>query len=180
MCLLLGATTLLILAVPASWATKIEVSLTIADITIQEASVSGLGDYYTLRLDVPDVVTARNFYGATLVLYVDAASSDESEESGPLFEVYALRSPFSGSVNASQFVFPSATVTHVAAGSSQKVLFDVSEIVERYLKDPGSNHGLIMGSLTGARTGLFTVKDNVVGPNVVAKVNFHYDGRVYE
>jgi hypothetical protein len=38
----------------------------------------------------------------------------------------------------------------------------------------------LMGSLTGVRTGLFTVKDNVIGPNVLAKVNFHYDGRVRE
>lgn len=46
--------------------------------------------------------------------------------------------------------------------------------MQGYLDNPESNHGLILGSLTGVRNGLFTLKTGVLGEGVVARLIVHY------
>ncbi|MFQ5510835.1 MAG: hypothetical protein ACE5EO_03200 [Candidatus Krumholzibacteriia bacterium] len=40
------------------------------------------------------------------------------------------------------------------------------------MKNPTRNHGLIIGSLTGRRDGLFSLKGDSLGSGVVAKMTF--------
>ena len=56
------------------------------------------------------------------------------------------------------------------------LLLDITDIVRSFLADPGSNHGLVVGSLSGSRAGLFTLKEGTIAPGVVARVTFHLAG----
>jgi hypothetical protein len=44
--------------------------------------------------------------------------------------------------------------------------------VRAYVADPAGNHGLIVGSLTGARDGLFTIRSGDFGPSTLGRITF--------
>ena len=161
------------------FAAKHELVVTSNDLVVHSSSDATLGDYYTLQFQIPEIIKEREFYGATLEFYVDVASleRDSVATQMPLLEVYALRGSFSGLVDSVHFVLPSATSMRVKRGASERVAFGISEIVERYLGNPSDNYGLIIGSLSGERDGVFRIKNDVLGSDVVARINFHYDGR---
>jgi hypothetical protein len=124
-----------------------------------------LGSYYVLEIQPPQELTAANVELAILEFYVDAASMEKDgyQEDTPVIELYALKNEFTGSVDPNQFVLDPRPVTHnVAVGINRRMMIDVTEIVRSYLKDPTTNHGLIIGSLTGEREGLFSIKSDVL------------------
>lgn len=161
------------------FAAKYELSVASDDLTVYSSSDTTFGNYYTLQFQIPEIVKEHKFYGAILEFYVDVASleGDSVAMQMPLLEVYALRGSFSGVVDSLHFVLPSATVRRVELGENRRVAFDISEIVERYLGNPNDNHGLIIGSLKNERNGIFAIKQDAMGRDVVAKIEFHYDSR---
>ena len=122
-------------------------------------------------------MSAPKSFHAFLELAVDV---DVREVSGywddsPLIEVFALTGTLSGEPDPSRFAEVNAPMArNVAVGENRRVVIDITEAVSEYLADPGSNHGLILGSLTRRRDGLFTVRTGSLGAGVVARVTYFW------
>jgi hypothetical protein len=154
-------------------AKRISLNLSSADLTAQTPDDPGLGTYYVLNFRVPP--GAARVQWAFLEFYVDVASRarEGMENQTPLFEVYPLKSAFSGEVDPAEFQAQDLPTTrHVVAGSGRRVVIDITEIVNSYAANPASNHGLIVGSLTGTRDGLFTIRSGDFGPSSLGRITF--------
>jgi hypothetical protein len=164
------------LGVSSAAAQKIVTNLGANDLTTVTPEDPSLGDFYVLDVDVPQGLTVSNLHLAVLELRLDVASTDQAE-STPVLEVYALNSAFTGTLNPEQFA-PLTTPLHhnVAVGANRKMMLDITEIVKSYLETPSQNHGLVIGSLTGDRNGLFSIKSNALAPRIVARVVFLHGG----
>jgi hypothetical protein len=130
-----------------------------------------LGDVYLLRFDLPaEMASVRRAY---LELYVDAASRaiDGSANDTPVIEVYALKSPFSGTVDPSQFkpqTIP--TARNAVARTNKRFVTDITEIVRAFATDATTNHGLLVGSVTGDREGVYAIRTDGFEGKGVARI----------
>jgi hypothetical protein len=156
-----------------SEATRTSVILSSDDITAHMPENPNLGTYYVVSVSVPP--EAARVQWAFLEFYVDVSSraSDELQNETPLFEVYALKGAFSGDIDLNQFQPQDLpTMRPVAVGSGRRVVMDITEIVKVYIANPASNHGLIVGSLTGSRDGLFTLRSGEFGLSSLGRITF--------
>jgi hypothetical protein len=160
-------------------AARYAVDLTAEHLAAYGASTDESAEYYTLGLPIPEVIRGKELYGAYVELYVDVESveKDGPVVDTPVLEVFALKSAFAGQVDEQQLGAPAFGPRNVARGEDRRVIFDVTDIVRTYLEDPASNHGLIFGSLTGIRSGRFTVKSGVLGRDAIARIIFHFRDR---
>jgi len=145
------------------------------DVEVHSPEDESLGNYYTFDLAIPARLPAETFMHAYLELYVDAATSVDAVAAGGIatLEVYPLRSSLSSELRTSDLRSASMKRT-VRLGGSQHVRVDISEHVGYLLEHPSENFGLAVGSLTGQRLGIFTLKQGVIAPGVVARVTIVY------
>jgi hypothetical protein len=142
-----------------------------SDLSVYESQDPTLGDVYLLQFDIPaEMASVRRAY---LELYVDAASRTIAGHTNdtPVIEVYALKSPFSGTVDPSQFkpqTLP--TARNVVAGTNKRCVTDITEIVRAFATDVTKNHGLLVGSLTGDREGVYTIRTDGFEGKGVARI----------
>ena len=132
-----------------------------------------LGDYYVLQFDPPVSLTEQTLKRAYLELYIDATAREVGgyTDKSPLVEVYALKSAFTGQLDPSQFADQTIpAVRNVAIGNDRRVVIDITEIVRSFLVKPSQNHGLVIGSLSGLRTGVFSIGVDKLGGAAVARV----------
>lgn len=165
----------LALGCPEVHAQRFTTILNSTNVESHSASV-GLGDYYTVQLTLPQGVREKDLTMAVLELYVNVSSREfeNAALTSARLEVYALDSAFEGSLDPDRFV-PSTTRRTVPLGNGKRVLIDITEIVQYFLDDPTRNHGLVVGSLTGDRLGLFTLNADVLGPGAFGRVTFRFD-----
>ena len=159
--------------VGSTLADRVSVSIPASALSTQTAATAGLGNYYVLDLPVPPGLSAGDVDHAFLEFVVDVAARNVAgyEDDAPVFEVYALSGSFAGPLSASEFVSTTIPmVRNVAVGENRRVVIDVTEAVKLYLATPSANHGLVLGSLTGRRDGLFTIRSNVTGMAGAAKL----------
>lgn len=145
------------------------------DVATYDAAEPGLGDYYVLHFQVPNRIRSNRLDHAYLELRFDVASReiDGYLEETPLLEVYALKSDFGGVIAPTQFEAQSVpTVRNVLVGEDRRVVIDITEIVRSYVEDPARNHGLIIGSLTGVRAGIFSIRAGGFPEGAVARITF--------
>jgi hypothetical protein len=155
-------------AVPVLGARE-EVELGGAEVVLHEP-----GDYYTVQLPVPRVPAGKALTGAYLEFYVDVEGASDAVNETPVLEVYALEGELRGGSYQAELGKAAFGPRNVAIGLKRRVVVDVSEIVRGYLGDASKNHGLIISKLTGVRDGAFTLRDDVLGKGVAAKVTFYY------
>ena len=62
--------------------------------------------------------------------------------------------------------------------NDQQLIVDITDIVAGYLGNPSSNHGIVVGSLTGAQDGSFTLQTGAIASGVAARITYHYDSRI--
>ena len=156
-------------------ARKLVLDVSSSSLSTYTASDPTLGDYYVLQFQVPRNLQATKLEFAILELYLDvsAIEKDGYLENTPTIEIYALGSEFSGELDASQVGAQTLSATHnVAVGSNRKMMLDITKIVRSYLQDPTKNHGLIIGSLTGTRDGVFSIRTDALGQGAVARIFF--------
>lgn len=156
-------------------ADRFSVSVGARDVATYNAAETGLGDYYVVRFEVPDRVKSSGLDHAYLELYLDvgAREIDGYVEDTPLLEVYALKTDFGGTLTPEQFEAQSVpTVRNILLGENRRVVIDITEIVRAYIADPDKNHGLIVGSLTGARVGLFSITPDEFPDGALARITF--------
>ncbi|MBI4721092.1 MAG: hypothetical protein HY770_07740 [Chitinivibrionia bacterium] len=161
-------------------AAKLSIPLAAASISTHASSIEALGDYYTISINIPEQIKGKELYGAYLELYVDVNALEYQGQvnNAPSLDVYALKAAFSGSEDANQFGQSSFGPRNVVLGENKRVLIDITNIIRAYLQNPGLNHGLILGSLTGMRDGLFTIRKDVVSKGAFGQINYFYDDRV--
>lgn len=164
----------------SAFAAKLSVPLTTANVSTHGSSFETLGDYSTISIDIPEQIQGKDIYGAYLELYLDVGALEYEGQvnNAPSLEVYALKAAFEGSEDASQFGQSSFGPRNVVLGEKKRVLIDITNIIKTYLQNPESNHGLIIGSLTGARDGLFTIKQDVISKDALGQINYYYDNRI--
>jgi hypothetical protein len=110
-----------------------------------------------------------------LELYFDVESRevDGYLDETPFLEIYTLNQEFAGELDPSQFTTrTSPTVRNVVVGQNRRVVIEITEIVQSYIDNPSGNHGLIIGSLTGNRSGLFSIKTGMFANAGIAKITF--------
>ena len=154
-------------------ADRYTVNVSASGLSKYSPSNADLGDYYVLQFDPPGGLTTQTLKRAYLELYIDATARDVSgyADKSPLVEVYALKSAFTGQLDPSQFADQTIpAVRNVAVGSGRRVVIDITEIARSYLANPSRNHGLVIGSLSGLRTGVFSIRDDKLGGAAVARV----------
>lgn len=155
-------------------AEKREVKLRSADITVVAPEDTSRGDFYVVRIDVPPVAENKELLKAILEFTMDvsAISINDYVNDTPVFEVYASTADFDGRLNTEAFRRPSSMRRNVRDGENRLVKIDVTEVVKAFLAEPSSNHGLIAGSLTGVRDGVFVIKPS---GGTYAKITYYYD-----
>jgi hypothetical protein len=163
----------------AALAARHAVDLTAGDVTAYGASAGKAARYFSVKVPIPEVIRGKELYGAYVEMYVDVETveRDGPVNNAPVLEAFALESAVAGEVDEKQLGVPAFGPRNVARGENRRVVLDVTDIVRAYLDDPASNHGLIIGSLTGIRDGRFTVKTGVLGRDAMARVIFHYRDR---
>ena len=156
------------------YAAQTVVTLTSQQMTVHEVQ-GDLGDYYTLSVALPEL-HGRELLGAYLEFYVDADAIEVEGRANdaPSLDVFALAQAHQGAVSEAEFGAPALAPGLVMSGESRRVVRDITGIVRGWFADPQSNHGLILGSLTGERDGVFTVKSGVLGDGVVARLIVHH------
>jgi len=149
------------------------VGLGSAEINTVADTTAGVGDYFVLQFQPPTGVTAKSLRHAMLEVFVDASARNIGgyTEGTPLVEVYALKGAMVGALNPNLFRAQTVpSVRNVATGSARRVVIDITEIVRGFLSTPASNNGIVMGSLTGSRTGVFALRDDKLGGSTKARI----------
>ena len=134
------------------------------------------GAFYVVNVAVPEDVVGKRLDTVLLEFYVDATpTTDEEAEEMPTVGVYPLTEAVpEGEPKFNAFV---PSVRSVPMGSGQKVLADITEIVRGWIETPSSNHGLVIGSLTGPKIGSVALKNDGVAAGTTAQVTFFYQNR---
>jgi len=156
---------------------NVTVGLASRDVASYSTAQDQLGTFHVMAIAIPEDVVGKRLDTATLELYVDVSLNDEaSEGSTPVIEVLPLTNAFAGDGKPT-FAPTSPAVRNVVPGERRKLLLDITDIVKGWIANPGTNHGLIIGSLTGNKEGEFSLRNDVLGAGVVAKVTFFYQNR---
>ncbi|MHC4060673.1 MAG: hypothetical protein ACYSR6_03545 [Planctomycetota bacterium] len=121
-----------------------------------------LGNYYVVKVGVPDVLDGKELFKAILELTVDVAATEVEgcPNETPILEVYALTDEMENELDSSKFKTPTPLRRNIRVGNNRHIRMDITQIVKDYIKNPENNHGLVFGSLSNSRDGLFTVKSS--------------------
>ena len=149
-----------VVLVPSTHADRHTVELTAKELTAFTPSNTAYGDYYVVTIDVPDVLQGKELLGAFMefVVDVDSRTINEVSNETPMLELYALSEDFGNELEPGKLEKNTPTRRNVVVGDNRRVKIDITPIVKGFLANPNSNHGLVLGSLSNARDGLFDVK----------------------
>jgi len=163
---LLGVALICVIAPAASGDTRtIEISANRV-----ESTVSSEGTYYVIEFDLPQNLASVRSAWLEVRLNV-SATNDGPADPAPMLEVYMLKQAIVGDPDPSEFEATRLPMSRpVALGTNRLVKIDVTEFASAVFADPNKNHGIVIGSLTGARTGGFVVNGDGFGPGVPVRV----------
>lgn len=134
-------------------------------------STSPHGNYYIIEFDLPQSISSVRH--AWLEAYVDVSlANEELPDAAPMLDVYVLKRTLSGEPTPSDFETTRIPLSRpIALGANRLMRIDISEFAKTILAEPGRNHGLVIGSLSGARTGNFALRSDGFGPGVPVRVS---------
>ena len=164
-------------------AKSVAVSIPMNDV---RAHAGERGTFYVLQVSVPQEVAGNRLDSVVLEFAVDASAlSEEDSVVTPVVGVYPVTSEFvasrgdgpEGSVDAPEFerVVPSSRP--VALGSQRVLRMDITDMVRGWMSAPSSNHGLVIGTLTGPDVGTVTLNETLPGGNAPIRMTFFYGVR---
>jgi hypothetical protein len=128
-----------------------------------------------LTLSVPPEAARAKWVFVEFYVDVSAREAQDASDQTPLLDVFALKDKdgYSGSLDPSQFEPLSLPMARpVAVGQDRRVVIDVTEIVRKRATEPTSICALLIGSLTGPRSGLFAIKPDRLDQPGVARLTF--------
>ncbi len=132
-----------------------------------EATTTIEGTHYLVEFELPQ--NLGSVRQAWLEVYMDVWSrNDEGPvDPAPILEVYMLKNTLSGDPEPSNFEVTRLPMSRpVALGANRLVRIEITDFAQRIFADPTKNHGIVLGSLTGAQTGDFVVKNDGFGPGM--------------
>jgi hypothetical protein len=134
---------------------------------------SELGKFYTVVLEIPAVLNNKELLKAFLEITVDVSARNTGDyvDDTPVLEVYRLTEDFDGVLDTNKIERSSPMRRNIRTGTDRKIRIDVTEAVKAFIANPSLNHGLILGSFTGSRDGLFDIKSS---GGTVAKIKYFY------
>lgn len=134
------------------------------------------GSYYVVKIDLPPELTGKRLDSALLEFAVDAAPLSPAEAGAtPEIAVFPLTAEFTDASLNYDAKVPS--VQNIPMGEGQVVMDDITSIVKDWLANPSSNHGLVIGALTGPEVGAVSLNDTVLGAGSALRVTFFYQNR---
>jgi len=144
------------------------------------------GAFYVLDLSVPDGISESSLDAVVLAFAVNASpASEEDSLETPVVGVYPVMSEFVasrgdgpvGAVEAPEIdsVVPSSRP--VAFGEHRVLRMDITDIVKGWISEPTSNHGLVIGTLTGPEVGTITLNAALPSGDAPVRVTFFYRTR---
>jgi len=148
------------------------VYLSSQSISSRAPSDTTLGTYFVATVAIPEDIEGSRIHRAFLECFVDVDTRavEGVELNGAVFEVYALTSDLAGEFAGESIREPSPMRVNVPVGSRRMVRLDLTETVRWWMQEAGNNHGLVMGSLSNLRAGLFTIRGDVFRNGAVARL----------
>ncbi len=151
-------------------------------VTISAANVSSQGaedrgSFHVFTVDIPEDVIGKRLDTVLLEFQIDVAIAEgEVAERVPVVGVYPLteRPPLGG---APAFASSFATARNVKSQDGQTILVDITDIVRGWIAEPASNHGLVIGSFTGAKLSKLDLESNAIEPGKAARLTYFYQNR---
>ena len=180
-----GALVLTTIGFESVEARKHVISVGTGDVTTYSPSDTSLGEYYTMSLQIPASIRERDVEAAWLEFYVDAQSRprtfysaiDSTEKTHirntPVIEVFALNGDFSGQLDSTQLGTTTQRVRPLVLGQDRLVRVEITSVIRSFIRDPSTNHGLIIGSLTGTRDGKFGLRTDKYSNGTAAQIRIH-------
>ncbi len=144
------------------------------NVATRTPTAPGLGKFYVVQLSLPAGIEAEDVEEVYLEFYVDAASNlDAVYSSGQaLLEVYALSGSVGTDITPAKLVSETRMVRNIRLGEDRMVRLNIGGAVRHLLNNRESNYGLVVGSLTGGRHGLFDLKRGKLAAGVDARVTY--------
>jgi hypothetical protein len=158
-----------------------------AVVTISMSSVNTStgerGAFYVLDLAIPEDVNGNLLDSVVLEFAVDASpASEEDSLETPVVGVYPVTSEFVasrgdgpvGTVEAPEIDAVVQSSRPVALGEHRVLRMDITDIVRGWMNEPTSNHGLVIGTLTGPEVGTITLNETLPSGDAPVRVTFFY------
>ena len=131
---------------------------------------------YVFRFDIPKELYEIKIESAMLEFYLNVSTTvAENVFRSPLIEVYPLVEEYNG--NGAARYKSSCAVRNSTVGDGRRICMDITKVIQEWIEKPESNHGLVLGSLTGEREGIYNIRDDILKNNVVAKLKIFYENR---
>lgn len=183
---LTGLTTACLLTTLAGAAVAKNVTVSIPMSAIQARS-GERGDFYVVNVAVPDEVVGKRLDTVVVEFAVDVSPlAAEDTLATPLVGVYPLTREYTdgvGGEGSAARVDPAAYEDNVSSarpvvvGQDRVLRFDITDIVKGWMREPTSNHGLVIGSLAGPTVGSMYLMDDARGSGAALRVTFFYQDR---
>jgi hypothetical protein len=161
-------------------AKNVTITVPIGDV---ETRTGARGGYYLVDFAVPKDVIDKRLDTVLLEMAVDvSATSLEDSVASPVVGVFPLRQSVATSGPGATPVFDTdaAAVRPVVIGENRKLTMDITDIVKGWIAAPATNHGLVIGTLTGPDVGTVSMKSATLGPGTAVRVTFFYQNRFGE
>jgi hypothetical protein len=134
------------------------------------------GECYIVKFDLPADLAGKRLDGVFIDFVVDASPRSEDEaEATRLVGVFPLTAEPTGATLQYESDIPS--VHPIAMGEDRRVRVDITGIVNGWIANPSSNHGLVIGALTGPDVGTVSLASAGLGPATAVRVTFFYQNR---
>jgi hypothetical protein len=122
----------------------------------------GLGPYYVVTFEVPREAQGREIFRATLEVEMDVSARELTEgytNESPVVEVFVITETFGEAFDPEEAERLEEVERNMAVGTGRRVRLDITRFVQDLVNNKRVNHGLVIGSLTGPRDGVFEVKE---------------------
>jgi len=139
------------------------------------------GTFYVLDLSIPNGVEASGLDRVVLEFALDASAATHDDSlATPVVGVYPITRAFAanrgdgpvGTVEAPEIGAITPSSRPVAIGEHRVLRMDITDIVKGWMRDPSSNHGLVIGTLTGPRVGTVTLNRSLPGGGTPVRATF--------
>ena len=171
--------TILMMAFLAAVASHVDAKRAVVKVAAQDLVTGSFerGKYVVVSLPIPEEVMGKRLDAVILEFFVDAASDELFDaQFMPSIELYPLveanrvdRSPV--------YLTGYPTSRPVALGERQHVQVDIGDIVRRWIAQPATNFGLIIGSFSGPVLDDLEVRSDVLDGGHAIQATFHYQNR---
>lgn len=140
-------------------------------VTISERTAGDETKFYVVSISLPAGSASVSHARLEFRADVSATNLNGFVDPAPILDIYVLNQSLTGDPDASKFAATRIPMSRpVAAGENRLIKIDVTEYVQMIVTDPSKNHGIVLGSLTGDKLGVFHVREDGFGDGVEAQL----------